>query len=171
KDGKATRYFGAGGAITFQKRGDFAGPKLLAILAGLTAIASLAVLIGLAFRSRRDFRQTPVQARASLMQTTQAVLWLITFAALAVWAGGTGDPANVLYNWPGLTLVLASACALVAAVLTVITLVLLPVIWRGGRRVDSWTVARKARFTLTVLIFAAFSADLAYWGALTPWSG
>ncbi|HEX6860847.1 MAG TPA: serine hydrolase domain-containing protein [Caulobacteraceae bacterium] len=171
KDGKATRFFAAGGAVTYQKRGDFAGPTLLAILALLTAIASLAVLIGLAFRSRRDFRQTSTQARASLMQTTQAVLWLAALATFGSWAAGTGDPANVVYNWPGVSLVLASACALVAAVLTLITVGLAPVIWRGGRRVDSWTLGRKLRFTLTVLIFAAFSADLAYWGALTPWSG
>ena len=43
--------------------------------------------------------------------------------------------------------------------------------WRGGRRVDSWTPGRKLRFTITALIFTAFSVDLAYWGALTPWSG
>jgi hypothetical protein len=51
------------------------------------------------------------------------------------------------------------------------TLIMLPVIWRGGRRVDSWTGGRKLRFTLTVLIFSAFALDLAYWGALMPWSG
>jgi hypothetical protein len=53
----------------------------------------------------------------------------------------------------------------------VVTLAMLPVIWRGGRRVDSWTPWRKLRFTTTVLIFTTFALDLAYWGALTPWSG
>ena len=53
----------------------------------------------------------------------------------------------------------------------ILALIMLPVIWRGGRRVDSWTPGRKLRFTLTALIFTAFSLDLAYWGALTPWSG
>ena len=137
----------------------------------MTIVASLAVLIGLAFRSRRDFRQTTVQARASLLQTTQAVLWLIALGSFGAWFAGTGDPANVVYNWPGAWLVLASACALVAAVLTAITVIMLPVIWRGGRRVDSWTPGRKIRFTLTVVIFTAFAVDLGYWGALSPWSG
>ena len=171
EDGSATRFIGSSGAVAFERRGDGAGPRLLAVLAALTAIASLAVLIGLAFRSQRDFRQTTVQARASLIQNTQAVLWLITFGTFGAWLAGTGDPANVVYNWPGPWLVLASACALVAAVLTALTLIMLPVIWRGGRRVDSWTPGRKLRFTLTALIFTAFSLDLAYWGALTPWSG
>lgn len=170
QDGRANRFI-ASGAQAFERRGDWTGPGLLALLAGLTAIASLAVLIGLAFRSTRDFRQTTVQARASLMQTTQAVLWLVAFGTFGAWLAGTGDPANVVYNWPGPWLVLASACALLAAVLTAVTAVMLPIIWRGGRRVDSWTPGRKLRFTITVLIFAAFSINLAYWGALTPWSG
>ena len=96
---------------------------------------------------------------------------MVTFGAFAAWLAGAGDPANVVYNWPGGWFVLASACALVAAVLTALTLIMLPVIWRGGRRVDSWTPGRKLRFTLTALIFTALSLDLAYWGALTPWSG
>lgn len=171
KDGTASRFIASNGVAAFEHRGDGAGPRLLAVLAVLTAIASLAVLIGLAFRSSRDFRQTTVQARASLMQTTQAVLWLVAFGAFLAWFSGTGDPANVVYNWPGPWLVLASACALVAAVLTAITVIMLPVIWRGGRRVDSWTPGRKLRFTLTVLVFTAFAVDLGYWGALTPWSG
>lgn len=171
RDGKARRFFGPDGAAAFERRGDAAGPRLLALLAGLAAIASLAVLIGLAFRSSRDFRQTTVQARASLMQTTQSVLWLVAFGSFAAWFAGTGDPANVVYSWPGPWLVIASACALVASVLTGITLIMLPVIWRGGRRVDSWTPGRKLRFTITALIFTAFAVDLGYWGALTPWSG
>jgi CubicO group peptidase (beta-lactamase class C family) len=170
KDGRATRFFGAGSGATFERRGPFGGLGLLGTLAVLTAIASLAALIGTAFRNRRDFRQTTVQARASLMQNTQAVLWLIAFAAFALWAG-SGDISEAIYSWPGPWIVLASACALVAAVLTVVTLAMLPVIWRGGRRVDSWTPWRKLRFTLTVLVFTAFAADLGYWGALTPWSG
>lgn len=171
RDGRAVRIFGASGTAVYGRRGDWAGPNLLAVLAGLTVLASIATLIGLAFRSSRDFRQTTVQARASLMQTTQAVLWLVAIACFGAWAAGTGDTARVVYDWPGPWIVLASACALVAAVLTIMTLIMAPVIWRGGRRVDSWTGGRKLRFSMTVLIFTAFALDLAYWGALTPWSG
>jgi hypothetical protein len=171
RDGRAVRFFSPDGASTLERRGSLAGPRLLAILAGLTILAALATLIGTAFRNRRDFRQTTVQARASLMQNTQAVLWLAALGAFAVWNSGAGNSASLVYDWPGPWIVLASACALVAAVLTIMTLIMLPVIWRGGRRVDSWTGGRKIRFSLTVLIFTAFALDLAYWGALTPWSG
>ena len=78
---------------------------------------------------------------------------------------------NVMYNWPGPFLLVASACALVAALLTGLTLLMAPAVWRGGRRVDSWTAWRKLRFTITTLVFAAFSLILALWGALEPWSG
>jgi len=170
RNGRAVRIFGASGTAVYERRGDWAGPNLLALLAGLTVIAAITTLIGVGFRSRRDFRQTTVQARASLMQTTQAVLWLVALTCFGSWAAGTADTAHVVYDWPGPWLVIASACALVAAVLTIMTLLMLPVIWRGGRRVDSWTGGRKVRFTITVLVFSAFALDLAYWGALMPWS-
>ena len=91
------------------------------------------------------------------------------------WLMGAGDTAQMVYGWPGARLLLASACALVAALLTLITLAgLTPLpmttIWRGGRRLDSWNAGRKLAFTATTLIYAAFAAVLLHWGALTPWS-
>ena len=65
---------------------------------------------------------------------------------------------------------LVSACALVASLITVITLILLPLVWRGGRRVDSWANGRKFAFTLTVLVYGALGLLLLRWGALAPWS-
>ncbi len=171
ENGRAVRAFPPSGMETLERRGRFAGPGLLSVLAALAALASLATLIGVAFRNRRDFRETAWQARASQAQNVQAILWLLSMGLFAVWVSGAGDLTRLVYGWPGPWIVLASACALVAAVLTAATVVLLPIIWRGGRRVDSWSAGRKLRFTITVLIFAAFSADLAYWGALSPWSG
>jgi CubicO group peptidase (beta-lactamase class C family) len=145
-------------------------PTTLAWLGGLAGLASLATLGGIVFRNRREFRENQTQARASLVQNIQAVLWLIAMALLAIWASKTGDTAYVVYHWPGALLLTASACALVASMLTIATLVALPAIWRGGRRVDSWSHLRKASFTLTVLIYASLAIVLALWGALSPWS-
>jgi hypothetical protein len=122
-------------------------------------------------RNRREFRENQVQSRASLVQNIQAVLWLLVLALFGIWASKTGDQAAIMYRWPGVLMITASACALVSAGLTVTTLIALPAIWRGGRRVDSWTHLRKAFFSVTVLVYAAFSVDLALWGALSPWSG
>ena len=105
-----------------------------------------------------------------MIQTIQAVLWLLAVGLFISWAAGSSDVARVLYTWPGVRLILASACALVAALLTIVTLAALPAVWRGGRRLDSWSAQRKAAFTATTLIYAALAIVLFHWGALTPWS-
>jgi hypothetical protein len=94
---------------------------------------------------------------------------MLLFAAFT--AKATSDTAWVMYNWPGALVILASACALVASALTIVTVVALPAVWSGGRRVDSWSYLRKVSFTVTVAIYLAFSLLLATWGALSPWSG
>jgi chromate transport protein ChrA len=90
------------------------------------------------------------------------------FGAFVIQARNIG---YVMYSWPTSTVLVASACALVAALLTAVTLLMAPAVWRGGRRVDSWNGWRKLRFTLSTLVFAGFSLLLAYWGFLEPWSG
>ena len=49
-------------------------------------------------------------------------------------------------------------------------IVLTPFVWRGGRRVDSFTQGRKLRFTFTAVVFLAFSIVLATRGAIFPWA-
>jgi hypothetical protein len=100
----------------------------------------------------------------------QAGLWVSAMLLFGIWAAGTSDQQALVYDWPGVLVVTASACALVAAVLTFITLAALPAIWQGGRRVESWTGLRKTFFTVTVLVYAGFSILLAMGGALEPWS-
>ena len=57
-----------------------------------------------------------------------------------------------------------------AALASVGQLLMLPAVWRGGRRLDSWTTGRKVTFTVTVALFVLFSSMLAAWGALEPWN-
>ncbi len=170
-DGRAVRWFAPSGAESFARADWFLQKPVLAALALAALVSSLAVLIGLFTRDRRDFRQTTVQSRASALQTTASVLWLTAMVAFALWvAGALADPANAFYHWPGAWILLASACALVAALSSALQVVMLPVVWRGGRRLDSWTTGRKLRFTATAAIFAAFALTLLLWGALEPWN-
>jgi len=169
--GGARAFHVASGTQLFERAPVWRKPQTLALLAALATAAALATLAGVVVRNRREFRENQVQSRASLVQNIQAVLWLLALALFGVWASKTGDQAAIMYRWPGVLMITASACALVFAGLTVTTLIALPAIWRGGRRVDSWTHLRKAFFSVTVLIYAAFSVDLALWGALSPWSG
>ena len=170
-DGQARAFDVANGTQVFERVGFWRQPQALSILAALSAAAALATLAGVVIRNRRENRENQVQTRASLVQTIQGVLWLVAFVLFGLWVSKTGDAAAIMYGWPGVLMIMASACALVAAGLTLATLVAIPAIWRGGRRVDSWTPLRKAFFTLTVLIYAGFSVDLGLWGALSPWSG
>jgi hypothetical protein len=171
KDGRAVRYFTGGGVNAFERQGMFGGDGWFVNLGLLALIASVATLAGVGLRMRlRDYRETPMQRRVSLVQTTQAVLWILAAFTAGIWIGRSGDIAAIFFDWPGGWLLTASSCALVASVLSVANLVLLPLVWRGGRRVDSWTLGRKLRFTATALIFAAFSLVLALWGAIYPWA-
>jgi CubicO group peptidase (beta-lactamase class C family) len=168
EDGKASRWMMAG-AVAYERAGLWSRALTLSVLAALTGLVSVGLLGAVISRNRRDFRETAWQARATLLHATIAVLWLLALLAFGVWSTGTGDVANVVYHWPGPLLLIASACALVAAILTLVSVAISPLVWRGGRRLDSWSAAQKLRFSASTAIFAAFSIVLLHWGALAPW--
>jgi len=168
--GRVARFFSPSGMAAYERIGFPYAPGLLKGLAGLTALAAIATLIGAVTRDSRESRQTPTQARASLLQTIQAMLWLTALAGLGMFAAGAADKAQVFFGWPSGWLLSASACAFVATVLTIATLAMAPVVWRGGRRVDSWTSLRKLAFTCTTFIFLGFALLLAAWGFLEFWN-
>ena len=170
KDGRPIRWLAPSGATAYDRLDLLHGRSVLAALAVLVVLASTATLFGAFTRDKRESRQTSSQARASLVQTTIAVLWLLALAAFGAWAIEVRDVAVLMYDWPGPMLLIASACAFVAALLTLLTITMAPAVWRGGRRLDSWTAGRKLRFTFTTLVFTAFSFVLMSWGALEPWS-
>jgi len=146
-------------------------PAALGLVTGLSLAAAVITLIGVPLRHRRERRESHIQSRAGLLQAIQAALWIGAAGLFATWAWRASDPARLVFDWPGALLVTASACALVAAALTVTTLVALPSVWRGGRRVDSWTPLRKLAYSLTAILYAVFSVLLAEAGALSPWGG
>lgn len=168
--GRAAAFRDSLNAMTFRRAGFFERVDILAILSAATGFAALATFAGLALRDRRELRQNPIQARASLVQTLQAGLWIATLISFALFVAGTSDLAGVMYGWPGPLLVTASACALVASLMNILAIAALPAVWSGGRRVDSWPVRRKAAFTATAAIYVGFSVFLGVAGALEPWS-
>ncbi|HKP78789.1 MAG TPA: serine hydrolase, partial [Phenylobacterium sp.] len=179
-DGRLAFHMDGGRAVSFrpdintetlQRAGFSQRLSTLAVMAVLTALAAVMTLMGLALRSRRELRQNQIQARAALLQNIQAGLWIVAFALFGAWGAGASNLSTIMYGWPGPLIITASTCALVAAALSLITIAALPAIWQGGRRVDSWSATRKVFFTLTVLIYTAFSVLLAMNGALEPWSG
>ena len=162
-DGRAIRFYAPDGVAAFERVGFLRSSGLFAWIVVLSALAAIATLAGVFMRDRRETRQTPTQTRANLLQTTQATLWLIALCCVGAFAAKSGDVAEVFFGWPSGWLVTASACALVASVLNVVTLVMAPIVWRGGRRVDSWTTLRKLAFTYTALLYAVLAVLLTVW--------
>lgn len=170
ENGRATGFYDSMASRYSKRLGFFGGDAWLIWSAVLAGLASIVTVVGALLRLRLNLRQTTVQARASLIQTIQAVLWLIMLGAFALWFGKVSDTAAIFYDWPGPLLIIASSCGLVAAFLSVVVVILTPFVWRGGRRVDSFTQGRKLRFTWTAGVFLLFSAVLAFWGAIFPWA-
>ena len=170
-DGAAQRWLPPSGIETYVRAGPLYERRTLEAVLALVLACAAATVIGLVTRDRRDFRETSVQARASGLQTSTSVLWFAATAAFAAWGlRALRDPSVAFWEWPGGWVLLASSCALVAALCSLLQVLMLPAVWRGGRRVDSWTAGRKLRFSLTALVFLGFSVLLAVWGALEPWS-
>jgi CubicO group peptidase (beta-lactamase class C family) len=171
-EGHAVAFLTSAGTQSFERISFWRSRGALILLAALTAAAAIISLVGAMLRDRRELRESQVQSRAAMFQNLQAGLWLIGLASFGVWgAKALADPGRLVFDWPGALLVSASACGLVSAALTMTTIFALPAVWRGGRRVDSWPILRRAGFTLTVLIYTLFSIVLARSGALVPWSG
>ena len=166
---RPSRFYAARGFATYERIGFLRSASLLSWTVTIAGLACVATILGALFRNRREARQTPIQARAGQMQVMQAVLWLISASCMGVFAAKAADQTTVFFGWPSGWLLSGSACALVAAALGVLTLGLLPVVWRGGRRVDSWNEGRKVAFTFTALLLAFLSVLLGLWGYLLPW--
>jgi CubicO group peptidase (beta-lactamase class C family) len=163
KDGRAV---GAPlGAATLERVGPLDSPGPLALLCGLTALAAGLTLLGVGFRPRH----APAgrwQLWAGRAQIVQALLWLGSLFAFASFMQGASDPAQIVFNWPSPTLIAASAMALAAAALTVLSLAPVVLAWREA----GWTWRRKTATTLTALTSLALAALLLRWGFLAPWS-
>jgi CubicO group peptidase (beta-lactamase class C family) len=172
KDGVAVRWLDPSGAKSYERVGWWWRRRVLATGTVLTLLAAAATLVGLFTRDRRESRQTDVQGRASAIQTSTAILWFIAVGGFGWWAVRALNDRNLPFaEWPGPWVVIASSCAMVASLCSLGQALMLPAVWQGGRRVDSWTSWRKLRFSMTALIFLGFAMILLLWGALQPWSG
>jgi CubicO group peptidase (beta-lactamase class C family) len=153
--------------LASERLGSLETPATLFLSAALTALAALAAIVGLRVRVGRGLAKTPLQARAERLQIAAATLWLASLASAGVFAAGAGNAIALMYNWPTPSILAFSTLALLATLASAGVVVLLPAVWMAR---DGWSGWRKSRFTLTAVVFAAFGALLASWGALQPWN-
>jgi len=159
--------------IAFERVTPLYSRAALLYSAALALLAAVGVALGGFSRLAHKPPASPGQRLAGRVQLAAAWLWIASCVALAVFAARAADAVNVLYVWPGIPMLAASSAALAASALTLVSALFLPAVWRGAldgaRPAPGWSAWRKLRFTLALLIFAAFAIVLGAWGALAPW--
>jgi hypothetical protein len=148
--------------MVFEKAGLLENPMVLyAVLASAAFVMACAV-IGAWLRRRRPADQTAAEAWAARALILTCLAWLLVYGVGLVGIGNLGaDFAAVFYEFPSPAFVTALALALVAAVLTVLSALLLYPVWTEA----SWPVWRRLRHTgvalaavATLLVLREFNA-------------
>jgi len=165
-NGRAVRWYPLA-IVSYDRAGPLYDLRTLAAVAALAVIGVVAVLIGPALRFRRELPQTALQRWANGGQIAAAAAWIVCFVAVGAFAGKASNQAEVLYAWPTVSLLTASIAGLCAALLSAAGLALAAPVWRAA---GGWSAWRKARYTLTALVFVALALLFALWGLLEPWA-
>jgi CubicO group peptidase (beta-lactamase class C family) len=164
--GRATKLLLDGGELW--RRDVLHETRTLGLAALVALLVALGVLFSLFSATRWRAPQTSIQRIAGALRGPIAVLFPLAIVLFVrTLQAALADQNTIVYGWPQPSVILASSSALVAAVLSAIVLALTPFTWVGSR---GWSMARKVRFTATMLVFAGFSALLALLGALQPWN-
>lgn len=170
RDGHAVRWYSASGTTAYERVSWFHTPNALLLF----ALVALLVAAGVVFR----WPGRPASLGANRLEVLSirvvrpvAALWLICALVFAMWmpaamAGGTDSL--------GAKLVIASSVALTAGIGSVLAALLLLLLIRrrlaGAAGAAGWSRWQLGRHAAVVVVFVAFAALLASWGALSPWS-
>ncbi|HYE47188.1 MAG TPA: serine hydrolase domain-containing protein, partial [Caulobacter sp.] len=169
KGDTAVSFAASSGTQTFERAGPLEKPDNLLMLVALTALAAAAGIIGAFTRIGRDIRPTRAQSLSNLGYLAASVLWLAGFGLIAAWAAGA-ESNEMLYTWPQPAILAGSALLLLATIASILLLLHLPLAWKGSRHGEGWTIWRKLRQTIGVLVFAAAAYMAFHWGAIQFWS-
>jgi CubicO group peptidase (beta-lactamase class C family) len=159
--------------IAFERVTPLYSRKMFFVLAALTLLSAAGIALGGFLRLAHKPAASAGQRLAGRVQLAAAWFWLASCAALAMFAARASDAVNIVYGWPGVAMLAASSAALAASALTLASALFLAAVWRGAldgaRAAAGWSTWRNLRYTLALVIFAAFAIMLGAWGALAPW--
>ena len=167
RGGEAVVWYQQGGTASFDRVGPLYQRNVLLVVVLLASAAAAATLIGAAIRFRTALPATNIQRRLNGAQLLAAGAWLIALGACAVFVSGAENLVGLVFNWPGVPLLIASSAALFASLLSAGVLIALPLAWKGD---EGWEILRKLRFSATSVLFCALGLQLAFWGFLEPWA-
>jgi CubicO group peptidase (beta-lactamase class C family) len=158
-------------AMAFERVSPLHDQFLLIATFLLAVVSSAGTLLGVRMHAVRDQQVTPLERWATRVQVAAAAAWLAAAAAAVTFVADiAGDPMEIVFTWPTLSIVLFSAGALTASMFSVVALGFVPAIWIQRRTANTWSRRRAVRFTAAALLFAVLGGLLAMWGALTPWN-
>ena len=138
--------------LVMEKAGWLANPNTLYAVLAAAALVMASAVVGAWLRRRRDLVQSPTEAWAGRLAITTALAWLAVYAlAFAGIAPVAADLRQAFFAFPAPAFLTALGLALVAAVLTVLSVLLLYPVWRTA----SWPLWRRIRHTVVVLAAVA----------------
>jgi len=172
ENGKAVSFAAASGTQTFERTPFLKQVDTLQMALVAALLAAVIAIFGAFTRIGRDVRPTGAQNQSNILYLAASGCFIACTGLFLQWAqAANGTDNSYFYNWPGPLIRIGSSLGLLGALLTAAMVVLLPFAWMGRRdAAGGWTIWRKLRHTLGVLVFAALAGLLLYWGALQPWA-
>jgi CubicO group peptidase (beta-lactamase class C family) len=152
EDGRVTGMLPAMTILVMERVRGLANPNVLLMILAASALVLACAVVGAWLRRRRPPPQTPTERWAGWVIVATAGVWLVTFAlAAAGLAPLARDFASVFFAFPSPLVLAALGVALLGAVLTVLSALLLAAVWAGGQ----WPLWRRLRHTGVVLAAVA----------------
>jgi hypothetical protein len=147
--GRITRILSDVPAYVLDRAAIFDRPSTVIVVSAAALVLSLGVLIAAWYRRRQRIEQTAGERFASVLLALTAATWVAFFVVSGVALVGMGSGLEqAMFDFPSTTLVWALVIALAATVETVVCAVLLYPVWARA----SWSVGRRLRHTVVVLV-------------------
>jgi CubicO group peptidase (beta-lactamase class C family) len=163
-DGVPDRYVAGYGISVGERVGTLDAVGLLGLLLLLALFIAVVRVVRSFKRERRGHEARPGLFGVRALALGAAVAWIAFLVVLALAAAGMmGEGSAVMFSYPPPMLRLATWLALLAAVFTLLELLLLVAVWRGP-----WRVWPKLRYTTGVLLLATAVALMWRWHLVPP---
>ena len=150
---------------TFDRVGFFTSPQWLTLTLGSVAGACIGMLIAAALRREPTPPQSIGERRSAQVMTGTAAAWLVFMILMAAWVLPFGSPGKLdqfIYDYPHSLLKVALAVGVVATGLSVLGVATLVPVWRER----TWSLGRRLRHSVAVLLFIGLVATLLQWNAI-----